>query len=390
MTAAAPPLAEDRPGPVRPGEELPAAALAAWLGVAQVSVEQFPGGHSNLTYLLRFRGRRPAPAALPGPGRAEPQERRGQDEEQELVLRRPPLGSAVKTAHDMGREVRVLTGLAGRLPRAPRVVAACDDAAVIGAPFYLMERVHGVILRQALPPGGAALPAARMRALSEGLVDALAELHAVDPRAAGLSGLGRPAGYTARQVSGWTERWRNARTAEVPDIDLAASWLAGHLPRRPAAAEEREAALLHNDFKYDNLVLTPDLGGIAAVLDWEMATTGEPLMDLGTSLAYWLDPDDEEARRRLPSGPTALPGSLSRAEVAERYARTSGREVSGVLFYYVFGLLKVAVIAQQILFRYERGLTRDPRFAGLGGAVGLLGRTAAQAIARRRIDRLWD
>jgi aminoglycoside phosphotransferase (APT) family kinase protein len=354
---------------VRPGEELPAAPLAAWLHASALTIEQFPGGHSNLTYLLRFRD---------------------EQGERELVLRRPPAGSAVRTAHDMGREVRVLSGLAGHYSRVPRVAAACDDPSVIGAPFYLMERVPGVILRQARLPDGGALPPARLRALSEGLVDALVELHAVDPRAAGLGGLGRPAGYTARQVSGWTERWQQAATAEVPDIAAAAAWLAGHLPRRDAAAEERGAVLLHNDFKYDNLVLTSDLAGIAAVLDWEMATTGEPLMDLGTSLAYWLDPDDQEAQVRLPAGPTALPGNLSRAEVVERYARTSGRDVAEILFYYVFGLLKIAVIAQQIHFRYQRGLTRDERFAGLGGAVRLLGRTAAQAIARQRIDRLWD
>jgi aminoglycoside phosphotransferase (APT) family kinase protein len=493
-------VAPDRPGPVRPGEELPVAALATWLrerlpalpprpaplpakaapengapaaaaelpgmdGAAEASgadkaqeapaadraaealtVEQFPGGHSNLTYLLRWGGR-------------------------ELVLRRPPVGASVKSAHDMGREYRVLSRLHPYYPKAPRALAACDDAAVAGAPFFLMERVHGVILRRppaaapaartapspvpaagvavaappasaasaapaagaavadppasaasAVPaagaaspapaaaaappasaaagapgasptpaaPAGAALPPACLRALAEAAVDALAELHAVDVAAAGLADLGRPAGYAARQVSGWTERWRRAATDPVPDVERAAAWLADHLPRRSPAAEEAGAALLHNDFKHDNLVLAADLAAITAVLDWEMATVGEPLMDLGTSLGYWLDPDDEEALRLLPVGVTALPGNLSRREVVERYARATGRDVSGILFYYVFGLLKIAVIAQQIYHRYRSGLTSDRRFAPLLAGVRLLGRTAAQAIARRRIDRLWD
>jgi aminoglycoside phosphotransferase (APT) family kinase protein len=391
---------------VRPGEELPLAPLAAWLrdhlpgpaptaaaeaqaaaeaaaaapaaeaeveaptAAAMASpllvVEQFPGGHSNLTYLLRFGGR-------------------------ELVLRRPPRGASVKTAHDMGREHRVLSRLHRCYPKAPRALAACDDPAVIGAPFFLMERVEGIILRRLLPAGAGSVPApSRLRALSEATVDALAELHAVDPAAAGLADLGRPAGYTARQVSGWTERWQRAATDPVPDVDRAAAWLAEHLPRRSAAEEEDAAALLHNDFKLDNLVLTADLGAVAAVLDWEMATVGDPLMDLGTSLGYWLDPDDDEALRILPVGLTALPGNLSRAEVVERYARATGRDASGILFHYVFGLLKIAVIAQQIYFRYRSGLTRDERFAPLHDSVRLLGRTTAQAIARQRIDRLWD
>jgi aminoglycoside phosphotransferase (APT) family kinase protein len=397
---AGPVVAPDRPGPVRPGEELPLAPLAAWLrdhlpgpgpeappappaaaapvaapeaaasAAAMASpsllVEQFPGGHSNLTYLLRYGGR-------------------------ELVLRRPPRGASVKTAHDMGREHRVLSCLHRCYSKAPRALAACDDPAVIGAPFFLMERVGGVILRRILPAGAGSAPApSRLRALSEATVDALAELHAVDPAAAGLADLGRPAGYAARQVSGWTERWQRAATDPVPDVDRAAAWLAEHLPRRSAAEEEDAAALLHNDFKLDNLVLAANLGAIAAVLDWEMATVGEPLMDLGTSLGYWLDPDDDEALRLLPVGLTALPGNLSRAEVVERYARTTGRDASGILFYYVFGLLKIAVIAQQIYFRYRRGLTRDERFAPLLDSVRLLGRTATQAIARQRIDRLWD
>jgi aminoglycoside phosphotransferase (APT) family kinase protein len=355
----------DSASAVRPGEEIDAAKLAAWLkgkllGIeGPVTVEQFPGGHSNLTYLLRFGN-------------------------SELVLRRPPFGSKVKTAHDMGREFKVLSHLHAAYPRAPRALLHCDDLDVIGAPFYLMERVRGVILRHQRAPEGLDLNPERMRALSEAAVDGLVDLHAVDYRAIGLEDLGHPEGYVQRQVEGWTERWRKARTDDLPDLDRAAAWLADHLP-----PPGNGAALIHNDYKYDNLVLHPqDLDRVVAVLDWEMATVGDPLMDLGTSLGYWMDPDDNSELRLLPAGPTTLPGNLRRAEVVERYAARSGRDVSGILFYYVFGLFKIAVIAQQIYYRYQQGLTHDERFAALIGAVRILGHTAAQAMAKNRIDRL--
>jgi aminoglycoside phosphotransferase (APT) family kinase protein len=354
----------DSTRPVRPGEELDAAALALWLeprlpgAVGPIAVEQFPGGHSNLTYLLRFADR-------------------------ELVLRRPPFGSKVKTAHDMGREYRVLSRLYAAYPKAPRALLHCDDPSVIGAPFYIMERVRGIVLRHQRLPEGLDLPPERMRALSEAAVDGLADLHAVDFRAAGLEDLGHPEGYVARQVEGWTARWQGSRTDDVPDLDRAAAWLATHQP------PESGAALIHNDYKYDNLVLHPqDPGRIVAVLDWEMATVGDPLMDLGTSLGYWMDPDDTPELRLLPAGPTTLPGNLRRAEVVERYAARSGRDVSNILFHYIYGLFKIAVIAQQIYYRYQQGLTRDERFAAMIGAVRILGRTAARAIEKDRIDRL--
>ncbi|HSK79961.1 MAG TPA: phosphotransferase family protein [Thermoanaerobaculia bacterium] len=358
------PLDDTRP--VRPGEELPAAQLALWLeervpGTSgPLEIEQFPGGHSNLTYLLRFA-------------------------DQELVLRRPPFGTKVKTAHDMGREHRILSRLYAAYPKAPRALLHCDDLSVIGAPFYVMERVRGVVLRHQKPPAGVDLPPERMRTLSEAAVDGLADLHAVDYQAAGLGDLGRPEGYVARQVEGWTGRWVNARTDDVPDVDRAAAWLAENRP------PETGAALIHNDYKYDNLVLHPeDLSRVVAVLDWEMATVADPLMDLGTSLGYWIDPDDAPALRLLPAGPTTLPGNLRRSEVVERYAARSGRDVSNVLFYYVYGLFKIAVIAQQIYYRYQQGLTHDDRFARMIDGVRILGRTASQALGKGRIDRLED
>lgn len=361
--------------PVRPGEELPVEPLARWLaehlpaavaGRDALAVSQFPGGHSNLTYLLRWGGR-------------------------ELVLRRPPVGSTVKTAHDMGRELRVLTRLAPLFPKAPRPLLGCDDPSVIGAPFYLMERVRGVILRDARAPRidllsdlPIDLTPARMRQISEAAVDGLAELHAIDLAAAGFADLGRPEGYAARQVAGWGGRWRAARTDDVPAIDRAFTWLEARIP-----APALPPALLHNDYKYDNLVFAPDLSRVTAVLDWEMATTGDPRMDLGYALACWIDPDDPPPLRALAFGPTARPGSLSRAEVAARYARATGRtldDLGDLPFFYVFGLAKLAVIAQQIYARYRRGLTRDERFARLLDAVRILGATAEAAMAKGRID----
>ena len=357
---------EDAPRAVRAGEELDTAALATFLVRAvpgweevradSMDVAQFGAGFSNLTYLVRADGR-------------------------ELVLRRPPRGVGPGSAHDVLREYRLLAALRPTYARVPRMLAACDDPQLLGAPFYVMERVRGVILRGA--PGEASLAATTMRGLAERFVDEMAALHALDWRAAGLAELGRPEGYVERQVEGWSRRWLASRTGDVATIDAAAAWLAAHRPT------ERGAALIHNDFKYDNLVLDPsDLTRVVAVLDWEMATLGDPLMDLGTSLGYWADADDPPALRALGLGLTAAPGSLSRAELVERYARITGRDVSGALFYYVFGLFKLAVVAQQIYARYVRGLTRDPRFASLDASVSALGRMADRAVSLGRIDRL--
>jgi aminoglycoside phosphotransferase (APT) family kinase protein len=357
----------DAPRAVRPGEEIDAAALLAWLtpqvpGLrGPITVEQFPSGHSNLTYLLRDEAGR------------------------ELVLRRPPRGSAVKTAHDMGREHRILSRLWQSYPLAPRALAFTDDASVIGAPFYVMERVRGVVLRGARPPRGLEIAPATMRRISESLVRELARLHAVDADAAGLGDLGRPEGYVLRQVRGWCERYATARTDALPEVERAMAWLAAHAPA------ESGAALIHNDWKYDNLVLDPaDLAEVRAVLDWEMATIGDPLMDLGTSLGYWVDPDDAADVRALPFGPTAFEGNLTRREVWERYAAAAGRAPADPLFYYVYGLVKVIGIAQQIYLRWTKGLTRDERFGALILAVAALGRQAARAIDRGRIDRLGE
>ncbi len=354
----------DEPAEPRDDERLDAERLRGFVATVfpgaagPVTIRQFRKGHSNLTYLVRVGDR-------------------------EAVLRRPPAGVNIKTAHDMRREFRILTALQGVYPKAPRPLAFCDDPGVLGAEFYLMERVRGAVLRGGVPPPGVALGPEIMRRLSTALVDDLAALHAVDVERAGLASLGHPQGYVERQVRGWTERYLRARTDDLPTVEAAAAWLARHMPR------EAGAALVHNDYKYDNLVLDPDdPARIVAVLDWEMATVGDPLMDLGTTLGYWVDADDPEEMRALPVGPTALPGNLTRLEIVDRYARRSGREVGPVLFHYVFALFKIAVIAQQIYKRYAEGLTRDPRFAVLIAGVKILGDQAARAIAKGRIDAL--
>jgi aminoglycoside phosphotransferase (APT) family kinase protein len=341
--------------PVRAGEELDGEKLRAFLretlGVdAAPEIEQFPGGHSNLTYLVRAGGR-------------------------ELVLRRPPFGSKVKSAHDMGREYRVLSRLSHVYPKAPRPLAYCDDVSVLGAPFYVMERLRGLVIRRDPPPDLAFTPEVA-RGLGEAFVDALCELHAVDYAACGLGDLGNPEGYVQRQVGGWTRRYQDARTDAIADMEEVARWLDAHRPAMSAGA------LIHNDFKYDNLVLDPaDPTRIVGVLDWEMSTLGDPLMDLGTSLCYWVQEGDPPDLLAVRFGPTHLPGTPTRREVAERYARKTGRSLDDLPFYYAFGLFKTAVVAQQIYFRFHQGLTKDARFAAMIHGVRALSAQAARVTA---------
>jgi len=349
---------------VRSGEELPQEALLTYLKQhlpdldGPLSVEQFPAGFSNLTYLLRIGDR-------------------------ELVLRRPPIGAKIKTAHDMSREYRILSHLYPVYAKVPRPLLFCDDETLLGAPFYVMERVTGVILR-AQPPRGIDLSPQTMRRLSEVFVDNLAEIHGIDYEAAALGDLGSPQGYVSRQVEGWTKRYYNARTDDVPEIERLATWLHENLP-----ADSSLSALIHNDYKYDNLVLsTGDLTRVVAVLDWEMATIGDPLMDLGTTLGYWVEPTDPEEWQQYGFVLTKLPGNFTRAELLDYYSRRTGREVRDPVFYYAYALLKIAVIVQQIYARYQKGLTKDPRFAQLGALVKACGRLAQCAIANKRIDRL--
>ncbi|MEO6060533.1 MAG: phosphotransferase family protein [Thermoflexales bacterium] len=355
MTGGRPPL--DAPLAPRDGEQPDVTALErylrsampVWPANANLLIEQFPNGFSNLTYALRAG-------------------------DLEWVMRRPPMGAAVRGGHDMAREYRILSALGATGTRAPRPVLLCEDVTVLGAPFYLMERVRGVILRSRLPRGVTLQPEI-LRRLSEALIDTLAKLHAVDVQTAGLADLGRPEGYVARQVTGWAQRYAAAQTDTLEDMDALAAWLAAHRP------PESGAALIHNDFKYDNVVVDPDRPDrIMAILDWEMATIGDPWMDLGTTLGYWSQAGDPEIVRQF--NLTHLPGNLDRRGVVARYEQRTGRAVPQPMFYFAFGLYKIGVIIQQIYARYRHGLTRDARFASLIDLERALARMGAEAIAR--------
>lgn len=340
--------------PVREGEQIDTQALAGYLrgrieGVgSEVTVRQFPGGHSNLTYLLEAGGR-------------------------EYVLRRPPLGPVAPKAHDMAREYNVLRAVHPHFPQAPRAFLLCDDPSVIGAIFFIMERRRGLVLRREIPGPFAGDPDFGRR-VSEAFVDCMAALHAVDIAQVML---GKPAGFLQRQVSGWAERWQRAQTETLPQMDQLIRWLADRLPESPPPT------LVHNDYKLDNVMLDPvDPGRVEAVLDWEMTTAGDPLVDLGCVLCYWPEAGDPPARRDALSSITTLPGWLTRAQLVERYARTTGRDVSGLGYYEVFGIFKVAVVLQQIYFRYHRGQTRDERFRNFDERVRGLVEVAAEVAGR--------
>jgi aminoglycoside phosphotransferase (APT) family kinase protein len=340
---------------VREGEELDRESLIPWLEAhigrgGALEVEQFGGGHSNLTYLLRWAGG-------------------------EYVLRRPPVGSKVKSAHDMAREWKVMSALHPHWPKVPTPVAFCDDDSVLGCDFYVTERARGLILRKQ-PPAGLALGEARMRAMSEALVDTLVDLHALDPVAVGLGNLGRPDGFVKRQVEGWTKRYHGSKTDDVAVVEKVSTWLHDQLPTSPAPT------LIHNDYKFDNVMFAPDEEAtITCVFDWEMSTVGDPLMDLGTVLCYWVEADDPPPLHEARMVPTHLPGCLTRQQIADRYAAKSGRSLDELVFYTAFGLFKTAVVCQQIYYRYTQGLTKDPRFAALGLFAALLCERADHVIA---------
>lgn len=343
--------------PPRPGEEIDVSRLASFLRqelpelTGPIEVFQFPSGHSNLTYLVRVG-------------------------DKELVLRRPPSGTKPKTGHDMHREWTFLSALFGHFPYVPEPIAFCEDEDVLGAPFILMSRIRGLILHRD-PPPELDLSPATMRSLCQRAIDVHLELHSLDYKALGLDGLGHPEGYVERQIKGWSERYRKARTPDVPDFEEIMAWLDEH--RSP----ERGAAIIHNDYRFDNLVLDPsEPTKIIGVLDWEMATIGDPLMDLGASLAYWVqanDPPDLQAIRVIP---TTLPGAMTRREVVARYLDSMNLSISDeeLIFYYVYGLFRLAGIAQQIYYRFYHGQTQNPRFGGLGEAVWVLYKTACRAI----------
>ncbi len=328
--------------PIRPEERFDEAAVADHLrgalpelfGPGPVDFEQFPGGKANLTYLARSG-------------------------DTEVVLRRPPLGPVAPGAHDMAREYRVLSVLYRSYPPAPRAYHLCEDPGVMGAPFVVMERRVGWVVRSRWPADLDDSPAFR-RSVGDRLVDALAGLHMVDTAALGLENLGRPDGFVDRQVAGWADRWNRAKHTEVPAMDRLGERLAASVP------DPQRAALLHNDFKLDNTMLGTD-GSIVAVFDWDMATTGDPLVDLGTMLAYWTGGGDVAGFAAADA--VVLGDVMGTADIVDRYAGATGLDTSGIDWYRALGLFRIAVICQQIYIRYLRGQTSDERFAGLGGIV---------------------
>jgi aminoglycoside phosphotransferase (APT) family kinase protein len=317
----------------------------------ELQVEQFPAGHSNLTYLLRCG-------------------------EWEAVLRRPPLGPIPPRAHDMAREYRLLSRLHPRFLLAPRPYVLCEDASVIGAPFYVMERRRGLVLDMELPPGWQLHPGLH-HGIAESLVGTLVDLHAVDWQAAGLADMGRPQGYMQRQVQGWVERYERARTEEVPELEPLARWFAEHSPDSTGD----KATVIHNDFKLNNVLLDgADPRSVTAVLDWEMATVGDPLSDVASFLVYWTEPGEAELMGGLKSV-TAEAGFPRRAEIADMYARFSGRDLASLDFYIAFAYFRLAVICQQIYFRWFNGQTHDERFSGHGAVARNLIHRAAELAA---------
>lgn len=337
----------DQPRALRDEDRFDLEAVDAWLktrveGLSGTpEVEQFARGASNLTYRLRYPDR-------------------------DLILRRPPPGTKAKSAHNMVREYTVQKALKPVYPYVPEMLALCTDPEVIGSDFYVMQRLEGIILRANLPQG-MELNAEQARRLSQAAIDRLIDLHQVDVQAAGLEKLGKGAGYNRRQIEGWSERFRRARTWNVLPGRYVMDWLAERVP------DEVAIAVIHGDYRFDNLVLDPaDPLEIIGVLDWELATLGDPLMDLGNSMAYWVQADDEKYFKGFRRQPTHLPGMMTRAEVVDYYCERSGLRPDDWAFYEVYGLFRLAVIAQQIYYRYHHKQTRNPQFRHFWLAVNYL------------------
>lgn len=347
---------------VRKGEDLPAVKLKQFLQENQLIgsieselfVKQFTHGYSNLTYLLSI-------------------------EDKEYVLRKPPIG-AIKRGHDMSREFKVQSAVQKEFSKVPKMFAYTDDAAVLGSEFYIMEKVEGIILnfKEAKKRD---IPANDYKTIANAWLDTFTELHQLDYDAIGLTNLGKPEGYVERQVTNWGKQYLKAATKDVPSAEKVMQWMQENQPKN------YQHCLIHNDYKYDNVVFKDNSWKeITAVLDWEMATLGDPLMDLGTSLGYWtLASDHDFVKQGIPS-PTIFEGNPMRSEIVASYAKKSGRDIHNMVFYYAFGLFKIAVIAQQIYYRYSKGLTSDPRFANLDKAAELCCNLALKSIKTNSID----
>ncbi len=354
----------DKPTKIRPREGFDQNSLKNFLINelnlidGEINILQFPSGYSNLTYLVNFN-------------------------ERDYVLRRPPNGANIKSGHDMYREYRILNGLNKIYNKVPKPFIYSDDLKVIGYPFYIMERKEGIILRGNIPKNQ--LPnKLEMSNLSKKFIFTLAEIHRLNYKKAGLESLGKPQGYIIRQVKGWINRYIASKTNDISQINYVFKWLEKNIP------ENEFSSLIHNDFKYDNLVLSNDGEyDVLAILDWEMATLGDPLMDLGTSLGYWIDRTDPENIQQNNLNITTAEGNLNRGELVSLYSKESKLDVSNIVFYYVFGLFKIAVIIQQIFYRYKLGKTLDERFKDLDKIVKIYGIMGKRAIDKNSIDNLF-
>ncbi len=348
----------DQPKAIREGEQFDLQKVETYLkdtipGLeGALTVKQFPSGFSNLTYFLKLG-------------------------DTEMVLRRPPFGKKAKTAHDMSREYRILKALHPVFPYCPEPLAFCDDSSVLGCDFYVMNCIRGVVLRKNIPSELSMTPD-QVRKLCDSMIDVFCRLHDIDYKAIGLDDFGKPEGYVRRQVEGWSRRYRDARTPDAPDCETVMAWLHENMP-----ADVSDSCIIHNDYKFDNLVLNPDNPlEIIGVFDWEMATLGDPLMDLGSSLGYWVQADDSEEQVLIRMLPTTAEGMMTRREVVDAYLAKSGRSVDDFNFYYVFGLFRLAVIAQQIYYRFYHGQTKDERFGLLIAAVEVLERVALRSMEK--------
>ncbi len=346
----------DAPCEVRQEEELDILDIGTYLkenlpGLdGDVSVKQFPRGFSNLTYMVTIG-------------------------DKELVLRKPPIGKKAKTAHDMNREYRILKALADKFTYVPKTFIYCDDPDVIGSTFYVMERLKGIVLRSKLPIG-LFKDRSDIEKLCQNWIKVLSKLHAIDYKACGLENFGKPQGYVKRQVEGWIRRYRDARTEDVPDFENVMEWLTEHMQ-----TDHPKPALIHNDFKFDNVFLNlKDPTQITGVVDWEMATVGDPLMDLGASLAYWVNYNDPEEAKLIATLPTTAKGMLKRKDIVRLYQEFSGTEITNFEFYYCFGLFRLAVIGQQIYYRYYHGQTQDQRFKHFKIFIQILEKLATQVM----------
>jgi aminoglycoside phosphotransferase (APT) family kinase protein len=331
-------------------EKLSAYLSTQWsISIPELKIKAFKGGFSNLTYLV-------------------------ESDSFSYVLRRPPLGNKISKAHDMVREFNILMSLSrAGYDKIPKPILCCEDESILGAPFFLMEKVDGIIIRNKKPEH---VSAEFFKDLSISSIDVLLELHGLELHNSGLITLGKPEGYVSRQVAGWAERYIQAQTDEIPELKSAFDWLAHHQPPNSSVA------FIHNDFKFDNVVIRDD-ASVAAVLDWEMATVGDPLMDLGTTLAYWAEAGDPDILKMF--NLSYVEGNFTRAELVEYYASKSSLDLSNILFYYVFGLCKVAVIAQQIYKRYTLGFSNDERFSILNQVVKAAGVKAMDSIKLNKI-----